>query len=227
MDHHWDCRSWLQKPSTEIKWSKHVAKSSDSWLAAFRFVVSWTHLISLHQKKVPRATVHYLSEVTIRTILHTQVCPKILCPKIQRLHGKSSHYPHYVSKSSHFPHISPKFESKTPPFFSDHTHFPKDSKAKLPTWKWGCSNYILFHYVPQLSMEPSKAKLPSARGANLWPFRIVQFGATLIGATPLVWKKQEATHIYFCFLLVHISWILLDHSDYPLVTNIAMENHYF
>ena len=126
MDHHWDCRSWLQKPSTEIKWSKHVAKSSDSWLAAFRFVVSWTHLISLHQKKVPRATVHYLSEVTIRTILHTQVCPKILCPKIQRLHGKSSHYPHYISKSSHFPRISPKFESKTSLFFFRNTPtFPK------------------------------------------------------------------------------------------------------
>jgi hypothetical protein len=27
---------------------------------------------------------------------------------------------------------------------------------------------LLAHYVPQLSMEPSKAKLPSARGANLW-----------------------------------------------------------
>ena len=212
MDHHWDCRSWLQKPSTEIKWSKHVAKSSDSWLAAFRFVVSWTHLISLHQKKVPRATVHYLSEVTIRTILHTQVCPKILCPKIQRLHGKSSHYPHYVSKSYHFPHISPKFESKTPPFFRTTPTFPKIQRLNfqresggVPTTSFSTTSHSSPWNLQRLNFHQLAVQTCDHFGSSNLELRWLEL--------PLWFGRNRKQHTYisvFCwYIFLEFCWIIL------------------
>ena len=207
MDHHWDC-SWLQKPSTEKNMGPNTWPKVcfDSWQLSDISSFLRTHLVSLHQKKVPRATVHYLPEVTIRTILHTQVefVRKYCAPKSR---GFTVNHLIILTRSvNHLIFLTPAqnlraTHSKTPFFFRNTPTFPE---------------------IPPLSTEPSKAKLPSARGANLWPFRIVQFGSTLIGAIPRFGLEETwtNTHIFlFFFLLVHISGILLDHPiNFPKIS---------